>query len=56
MIEAHLHLSLYIFVTFDLFGPHENIKSLIKVMTIHSFIVNSIVHYIMLDVISYYRK
>jgi len=35
---------------FDLFGPHENIKSIIKMMTINSFIANSIVHYIMLKV------
>jgi hypothetical protein len=56
MTEAHLHLNLYIFVIFDLFGPHETIKSIIKAMTFNSFIVNSIVHYIMLDVISYYSK
>ncbi len=41
---------------FDLFGPHENIKLIIKMMTINSFINNSIVRYIMLDVISYYNK
>ncbi len=41
---------------FDLFGPHEKIKSIIKMIIINSFIVNSIVHYIMLDVISYYSK